>query len=134
VIFFSRYKAYVEVESFSTTEDDQRTWNGHVESKVRFLISQLEQINFLKYAHPYTKSFDQTRVVETKVKKEKKAAVLPVKEEEKTEIPKTETTDAMLVDEKKTRNCQNGTKGRCKRRINDKRRKKKLKNQIQNQK
>lgn len=51
--FFLRYKAYVQIEVFANTEDEHRKWEGWIESRLRFLISNLEVTPNLQYAHPY---------------------------------------------------------------------------------
>eukprot|EP01114_Cavostelium_apophysatum_P005495 TRINITY_DN1654_c0_g1_i1.p1 TRINITY_DN1654_c0_g1~~TRINITY_DN1654_c0_g1_i1.p1 ORF type:complete len:636 (-),score=113.17 TRINITY_DN1654_c0_g1_i1:158-2065(-) len=55
--FFERYKAYVQVEITAATEDEWRKWQGWIESRLRFLVSNLEQTQNLQYAHPYPSSF-----------------------------------------------------------------------------
>lgn len=55
--FFSRYKAYIQVEVIAPTEEEHRKWEGWVESRLRFLISNLEQTPNLQYAHPFPSFF-----------------------------------------------------------------------------
>jgi len=55
--FFVRYKAYVQVDIIAPTEEDHRKWEGWIESRLRFLISNLEQTPNLQYAVPFPTSF-----------------------------------------------------------------------------
>ena len=55
--FFLRYKAYVQVDMIATDEEDHRKWQGWIESRLRFLVLNLEQTPNLQFAHPYPSSF-----------------------------------------------------------------------------
>jgi len=57
--FFLRYKAYVQIDVLASTEEDHRKWEGWIESRLRFLISNLEQTANLQFAHPYPNFFCQ---------------------------------------------------------------------------
>lgn len=54
--FFTKYKNYLEMEVSAETEDDFRKWLGYVESRFRFLIYRLEQIENM-VVHPWPYSF-----------------------------------------------------------------------------
>jgi poly(A) polymerase len=67
--FFNMYKAYVQIELVAEKEDEHRKWyelfhkrtqscrEGWVESRLRFLILNLEQTPNLQHAHPHPKFF-----------------------------------------------------------------------------
>jgi poly(A) polymerase len=55
--FFVKYKAYVQVEIIANNQEEHRKWEGWIESKLRFLILNLEKINNIEYVHPYPSSF-----------------------------------------------------------------------------
>lgn len=63
--FFSRYKAYVQVEILAASEEEHRKWEGWVESRLRFLLLNLEQTPNLQYAHPYPSSFSNNIISTT---------------------------------------------------------------------
>ncbi|KAN0024701.1 hypothetical protein ACTFIV_009110 [Dictyostelium citrinum] len=55
--FFTRYSFYIEIDCYSMNEEDSRKWEGWIESKLRFLISNLESTPKMKFAVPYPKGF-----------------------------------------------------------------------------
>ena len=54
--FFSKYKHYIVVKASSSTDDDQIQWHGHVKSKIRHLVCNLEQES-LQLAHVWPNSY-----------------------------------------------------------------------------
>jgi len=62
--FFEKFKAYVQVEIIASSEAEHRKWEGWVESRLRFLILNLEQTQNLKYASPYPVSYQHNNIVE----------------------------------------------------------------------
>jgi len=54
--FFLKYKHYIVLEASSATEADQIQWYGHVESKVRHLVGDLER-DALELAHVWPKTY-----------------------------------------------------------------------------
>eukprot|EP00088_Acartia_fossae_P040415 TRINITY_DN4209_c0_g1_i9.p1 TRINITY_DN4209_c0_g1~~TRINITY_DN4209_c0_g1_i9.p1 ORF type:complete len:630 (-),score=201.37 TRINITY_DN4209_c0_g1_i9:369-2258(-) len=54
--FFSKYKHFIVLEASSSSEEDQLQWEGLVESKIRHLISKLEQEN-ISLAHVWPKPY-----------------------------------------------------------------------------
>jgi len=54
--FFAKYRHYIVLEASSTTEEDQIQWYGHVESKVRHLVGNLER-EALELAHIWPKTY-----------------------------------------------------------------------------
>ena len=65
--FFSQgYKYYLSIVSASITKDAQLIWSGLVQSKVRRLVSGIEQSQpSVELAHPYTKGFDRVHKTKT---------------------------------------------------------------------
>ncbi|XP_074632480.1 uncharacterized protein LOC141890840 [Acropora palmata] len=55
--FFSKYKHYIVLSALSNCEEDQHEWIGLVESKIRFLILNLENAPFVSLAHVKPQSF-----------------------------------------------------------------------------
>ncbi|EGC37259.1 hypothetical protein DICPUDRAFT_150175 [Dictyostelium purpureum] len=55
--FFTRYRFYIQIDCSAGNEEDHRKWEGWIESKLRFLISNLEMTPKMKYAVPFPKSF-----------------------------------------------------------------------------
>jgi len=53
--FFSEYRNYLWIEIETREEDSFRRYAGWVESKVRILVANLEQVNGLR-VHPYSRS------------------------------------------------------------------------------
>lgn len=59
--FFTKdYKYYLSITVASRTKDAQQIWSGHVESKVRLLVQNLENDASIGVARPFNKGF--TRV------------------------------------------------------------------------
>jgi len=50
--FFTKYKAYVQVDVFAPVEEEHRKWEGWIESRLRFLVLNLEQTPNIEFAHP----------------------------------------------------------------------------------
>jgi poly(A) polymerase len=55
--FFVRYSHYLEIEVTAETEADHQVWNGFIESRIRYLINQLERSGVSMNLHPFPKSF-----------------------------------------------------------------------------
>lgn len=70
--FFSQgYKYYLSIVSASLTKDAQLIWSGLVQSKVRRLVSGIEQSQpNVQIAHPYTKGFDRVHKVKNEDEKD----------------------------------------------------------------
>lgn len=49
--FFQKYRHYIVLSAISATEDDHIQWVGLVESKIRLLVSTLEQRPYIALAH-----------------------------------------------------------------------------------
>jgi poly(A) polymerase len=58
--FTSGYKYYLSVITASTTNEAHLPWSGFIESRVRFLIQNLEEHESVALAHPFNKGY--TRV------------------------------------------------------------------------
>eukprot|EP01132_Coremiostelium_polycephalum_P010392 gene10392-12763_t len=56
--FFTRYRFYLQIDCTSANEEEHRKWEGWIESKLRFLISNLENTPNMKHAVPYPKNFE----------------------------------------------------------------------------
>ncbi|EFA75017.1 polyA polymerase [Heterostelium album PN500] len=56
--FFSRYQFYLQIDCSAQNEEEHRKWEGWIESKLRKLISFLEQTPKMKFAIPFPKSFE----------------------------------------------------------------------------
>ena len=54
--FFSKYRHFIVLEASSSSEEDQLTWEGLVESKVRHLVANLER-EAISLAHVWPKSY-----------------------------------------------------------------------------
>jgi len=54
--FFCKYRHFIVLEASSNTEEDQLTWEGLVESKVRHLVANLER-EAISLAHVWPKSY-----------------------------------------------------------------------------
>merc|ERR1719384_1489342 len=54
--FFSKYRHFIVLEASSTSEEDQLTWEGLVESKVRHLVANLER-EAISLAHVWPKNY-----------------------------------------------------------------------------
>lgn len=61
--FFSRYPRYVQVDISATTVLEHRRWFGWCESRLRLLISSLEQPPFM-YCHPHANCFHRQEPVD----------------------------------------------------------------------
>ena len=57
--FTEGYKYYLSVVAASRTKEAQLLWSGLVESKVRHLVTDLEQDSAIDVAHPFNKGFDR---------------------------------------------------------------------------
>jgi poly(A) polymerase len=60
--FFTQdYKYYLSVNCASRSKESQQIWSGHVQSKVRRLVSGIENSDTgVSIAHPYVKGFQRT--------------------------------------------------------------------------
>lgn len=58
--FTEGYKYYLSIVSASTTSEAQKIWSGCVESKVRFLVINLENHKSIALAHPFNKGYTRT--------------------------------------------------------------------------
>ena len=54
--FFSKYRHFIVLEASSSSEEDQLTWEGLVESKVRHLVANLER-EAISLAHVWPSSY-----------------------------------------------------------------------------
>ncbi|KAF2092708.1 poly(A) polymerase Pap [Rhizodiscina lignyota] len=90
--FFSEgYKYYLSVIAASRTKEAQQIWSGLVQSKVRRLVSGIEQSEAgVRIAHPFNKGFE--RVHQCNTEEEVDAVLQGSLEYQVTDI-KTETTD-----------------------------------------
>jgi poly(A) polymerase len=57
--FFFRYRYYLQIIASSDSAARQLKWSGMVESRIRHLISKLENVDNLCLAHPFVKGFDK---------------------------------------------------------------------------
>ena len=57
--FTDDYKYYLSIIAASRTKDAQTIWSGLVESKVRLLVSNLEQQGSIAVARPFNKGFER---------------------------------------------------------------------------
>jgi len=57
--FTQNYKYYLAIVSASTDREAQKAWGGRVESRVRFLITRLDQDGVVALAHPFNKGFSR---------------------------------------------------------------------------
>ncbi|KAJ9075464.1 polynucleotide adenylyltransferase [Entomophthora muscae] len=57
--FFSNFKYYLQLTSYSEDADHQHKWSGTVESKIRQLVTSIEPSFEIDHLHPYTKGIDQ---------------------------------------------------------------------------
>ena len=58
--FTTGYKYYLSVVSSSRSKEAQLLWSGLVESKVRHLVTDLENHELIAMAHPFNKGFERT--------------------------------------------------------------------------
>ncbi|KAH0562052.1 hypothetical protein GP486_003247 [Trichoglossum hirsutum] len=57
--FTNGYKYYLSIVAASRSRESQLIWSGLVESKIRLLVSSLEQVEAIHLAHPFNKGFDR---------------------------------------------------------------------------
>lgn len=90
--FFTQgYKYYLAIISASRTKEAQQMWSGLVQSKVRRLVTGIEQSQAgVEIAHPYNKGFDRQHQVRSIEEREK---VLQGSLEFQAKDTETETTD-----------------------------------------
>ncbi|PSK57285.1 hypothetical protein B9Z65_427 [Elsinoe australis] len=90
--FFTQgYKYYLAIISASRTKEAQQMWSGLVQSKVRRLVTGIEQSQAgVEIAHPYNKGFDRQHQVRSNEEREK---VLQGSLEFQAKDTETETTD-----------------------------------------
>ena len=70
--FFTKgYKYYLSIVAASRTRDAQLIWSGLVESKVRLLVTSLENLESVELAHPFIKGFDRVHRCRTEEEVEK---------------------------------------------------------------
>lgn len=69
--FTSGYKYYLSIVAASRTREAQLTWSGLVESKVRLLVTSLENVESVELAHPFIKGFDRVHTCRTEDEVEK---------------------------------------------------------------
>lgn len=64
--FFTRdYRYYLRVTAAAKSAEEILKWSGLVESKLRHLVGRVEQVEPIKLAHPFNKSYDQKHVCDT---------------------------------------------------------------------
>lgn len=89
--FFTKgYKYYLSINSGSSSKEAQLVWSGMIESKVRHLVTQLEQDIHIEIAHPFNKGFERVHHVRNQ---EERDAVLNGSMKYQASDVKTETTD-----------------------------------------
>lgn len=70
--FFTHgYKYYLGIVAASRTREAQLIWSGLVESKVRLLVTSLENVDSVELAHPFIKGFDRVHRCHTEDEVEK---------------------------------------------------------------
>jgi poly(A) polymerase len=69
--FTSGYKYYLSIVAASRSREAQLIWSGLVESKIRLLVSSLEQVEAIHLAHPFNKGFDRVHHCSTEDEVEK---------------------------------------------------------------
>ena len=89
--FTTDYKYYLSIIAGSRTKDAQHVWSGLVESKVRLLVSNLDNQGSIAVARPFNKGFE--RVHHCKGEEESDAALSGDLKYQAKDV-KTETTDA----------------------------------------
>jgi len=57
--FTTDYKYYLSIVAASRTKDAQQVWSGFVESKVRLLVSNLDNQSSIAVARPFNKGFER---------------------------------------------------------------------------
>lgn len=91
--FFTHdYKYYLSIVAASRTKDAQHVWSGLVESKVRLLVSNLDNQGSIAVARPFNKGFE--RVHHCKDEDEIEAAISGDLRYQAPDV-QTETTDAV---------------------------------------
>ena len=88
--FTEGYKYYLSVVASSRTKEAQSLWSGFVESKVRLLVTDLEQSPSVELAHPFNKGFERVHKCHDE---EEIAAVISGDLKYQIKEIKTETTD-----------------------------------------
>ncbi|KAI9775285.1 MAG: polynucleotide adenylyltransferase, partial [Peltula sp. TS41687] len=69
--FTNGYKYYLSVIAASRSKEAQLIWAGLVESKVRLLVTAIEQLESIELAHPFIKGFDRIHHCQTEEEVEK---------------------------------------------------------------
>ena len=90
--FTNDYRYYLSIVAASRTKDAQHVWSGLVESKVRLLVSNLDNQGSIAVARPFNKGFE--RVHHCKNEDEIEAAISGDLRYQASDV-KTETTDAV---------------------------------------
>ncbi|MCJ1249635.1 polynucleotide adenylyltransferase [Trapelia coarctata] len=91
--FFTKgYKYYLSINSASLSKEAQLVWSGMIESKVRLLVTQLEQDIHIEIAHPFNKGFERVHHIRNE---EERDAVLNGSMKYQASDIKTETTDVV---------------------------------------
>lgn len=90
--FTSDYKYYLSIVAASRTKDAQQVWSGHVESKVRLLVNNLDGSESIQVARPFNKGFERVHHCSNE---EEIQAVLSGNLKYLAADVKTETTDAV---------------------------------------
>jgi len=89
--FFTKgYKYYLSINSASLSKEAQLVWSGMIESKVRHLVTNLEQDVHIEIAHPFNKGFERVHHIRNE---EERDAVLNGSMKYQASDVKTETTD-----------------------------------------
>ena len=89
--FTTDYKYYLSIVAASRTKDAQHVWSGLVESKVRLLVSNLDNHGSIAVARPFNKGFE--RVHHCRDEEEIEAAISGDLKYQATDV-ETATTDA----------------------------------------
>ena len=105
--FTNDYKYYLSIVAASRTKDAQQVWSGHVESKVRLLVTNLDNQGSIEVARPFNNGFD--RVHHCKNEEEIEAVLGGDLKYQATDV-KTETTDA-VKDPKHAAAAEGGAEG-----------------------
>lgn len=94
--FFSEgYKYYLTIVSASKTKEAQQIWSGLVQSKVRRLVTGIEQSQAgVEIAHPYVKGFDRIHNCQNEEQRDK---ILGGSLEFQAKGTETETTDSANI-------------------------------------
>ncbi|KAI9810073.1 MAG: polynucleotide adenylyltransferase [Pycnora praestabilis] len=89
--FTEGYRYYLSIVAASRSKEAQLIWSGLVESKVRLLVADLENVDTIDLAHPFNKGFDRVHLCHNEEEVEK---VLHGDLEYQMKDIKTETTDS----------------------------------------